>query len=137
MTIPPYIPESRLDGCDIIDINYELQFIVDIESSRGITLTIPLVIGTGHTPSSPDILRGSGVPNSEEYVPNGKTHSSWDPMSGIDKPPEKPHRESAYIHDISDVNANIEEEDDKDKEFRRPMAPGGTRENPLYSAADN
>jgi len=23
--VPPYIPESRLDGCDMIDINYELQ----------------------------------------------------------------------------------------------------------------
>jgi len=23
--VPPYIPESRLDGCDMIDIAYELQ----------------------------------------------------------------------------------------------------------------
>jgi len=23
--VPPYIPESRLDGCDMIDIGYELQ----------------------------------------------------------------------------------------------------------------
>lgn len=97
-------------------------------------MKIPLVIGTGHTPGSPDILRAPGIPNSNEYVPNGKTHSNWDP---VDKLPEKPHRESAYVHDISDVNANLEEEDDKDKEFRRPMTPGATRENPLYSAADN
>jgi len=25
LCIPPYIPESRLDGCDMIDIAYELQ----------------------------------------------------------------------------------------------------------------
>jgi len=27
--IPPYIPESRLDGCDMIDIAYELQVRID------------------------------------------------------------------------------------------------------------
>jgi len=25
ISVPPYIPESRLDGCDMIDIAYELQ----------------------------------------------------------------------------------------------------------------
>ena len=25
LAVPPYIPESRLDGCDMIDIEYELQ----------------------------------------------------------------------------------------------------------------
>jgi len=24
LAVPPYIPESRLDGCDMIDIDYEL-----------------------------------------------------------------------------------------------------------------
>lgn len=28
LSVPPYIPESRLDGCDMIDIAYELQVIL-------------------------------------------------------------------------------------------------------------
>jgi len=28
--VPPYIPESRLDGCDMIDIAYELQVLINL-----------------------------------------------------------------------------------------------------------
>jgi len=31
LTIPPYIPESALEGCDIIDVDYELVFQVEVE----------------------------------------------------------------------------------------------------------
>ncbi|CAD5115814.1 DgyrCDS4754 [Dimorphilus gyrociliatus] len=139
LTIPPYIPESRLDGCDIIDISYDLQFIVDIASSKGIIMKVPIVIGTGHTPPSPEILSASGVPNAQEYIPNGKTHSTVDPLDLTRIPEDKKSNRvsTSFVHDVSDVNANLEEEDDKGKEFRRPMVPGETRQNPLYSAAEN
>lgn len=29
--IPPYIPESFLEGCDILDINYNLVFLVILD----------------------------------------------------------------------------------------------------------
>lgn len=46
LTIPPYIPESRLDGCDIIDISYALQFKVEVSKNKNLTISVPLVVGT-------------------------------------------------------------------------------------------
>ena len=46
LTIPPYIPESRLDGCDIIDIRYELLFKIDVSGGNEMKCSIPLVVGT-------------------------------------------------------------------------------------------
>ena len=31
LTIPPYIPESSLEGCDIIDLQYSLLFQVELD----------------------------------------------------------------------------------------------------------
>lgn len=48
LIIPPYIPESRLDCCDIIDIAYELVFNVTISGGYDIVLNVPLTVGTTH-----------------------------------------------------------------------------------------
>ena len=49
LTIPPYIPESRLDGCDIIDIKYDLEFRVEISSKSQIVIIIPMTVGTANS----------------------------------------------------------------------------------------
>lgn len=46
LSIPSYIPESRLDGCDMIDIEYELQFRLEMANGSDVRAKIPLVIGT-------------------------------------------------------------------------------------------
>lgn len=34
LTVPPYIPESALEGCDIIDLHYSLVFQVELNYNR-------------------------------------------------------------------------------------------------------
>ena len=60
--VPPYIPESRLDGCDMIDIAYELQVLIFVSSqgcsgagTRGYGVR-PLFSTGGRVPHSPHFL---------------------------------------------------------------------------------
>ena len=48
LTIPPYIPESNLEGCALIDIKYELIFRVDVSGKRSadIVRSVPITIGS-------------------------------------------------------------------------------------------
>ncbi|XP_067941272.1 arrestin domain-containing protein 4-like isoform X2 [Watersipora subatra] len=50
LTIPPYIPESSLEGCDIIDLRYTLVFQVELDYNPkhkdNLRLVIPITIGT-------------------------------------------------------------------------------------------
>lgn len=46
LTIPPYIPESKLEYCDIIEISYSFQFRVEISGGKELRAEIPLLIGS-------------------------------------------------------------------------------------------
>lgn len=45
LTIPPYIPETKLEFCDIIEISYNFQFRVEISGGKEIKIEIPVLIG--------------------------------------------------------------------------------------------
>ena len=43
--MPPFIPESKLDGCVLIDIQYLLQLRLEFDDGDEATTAIPVVIG--------------------------------------------------------------------------------------------
>ena len=127
LTIPPYIPESRLDGCDIIDIRYELIFRVDISGGNELKVSVPLTVGTIQgQDGAPRARIRSSVPNGDQYI----------------KAP--PAVKPAITESDSEINGNTTEvnnidlgevgdmDDDEAEKFRYPMEPGDTRRNPLY-----
>ena len=71
LTIPPYIPESKLDGCDIIDITYELLFCVEISGGYDIKMSLPLLVGTTHSIGLSDIPMNFPGSNPEENTNEG------------------------------------------------------------------
>ncbi|KAK3087408.1 hypothetical protein FSP39_005527 [Pinctada imbricata] len=46
LTVPPYIPETALEFCDIIEITYFLQFRVETSGGKEIRLELPILIGS-------------------------------------------------------------------------------------------
>lgn len=66
LTIPPYIPETNLEHCDIIEISYSFQFRVELSGSKELKVEIPLVIGS--------VPKGLEVP---EKV-NSRVNKQWE-----------------------------------------------------------
>lgn len=46
LTIPPYIPETKLEYCDIIEISYTFQFRMELSGGKELKVEIPLIIGS-------------------------------------------------------------------------------------------
>ena len=111
LTIPPYIPESRLDGCDIIDILYELQFKVEVSGGKVLQITIPITVGT--------------VQGSESVNRQGKSGSGNGFVKGGDENENEEQGLSAEAIDLNEEEA---------ANFRYPIAPGETRNNPIFSS---
>lgn len=127
LTIPPYIPESRLDGCDIIDIRYELVFKLEISGGNELKITMPVTVGTvqgGEPIDSKAAVSNSawkgGMPDADKYIMAPKEGSTIEDEDGYSAIGLK----SAG----SEMSSALEEDDD----FRRPMEPGETRNNPLF-----
>ena len=128
ITIPPYIPETRLDGCDIIDIKYELIFRVEISGGNELKIAMPLTVGT--VSSENETLSGNGagfhagIPNANTYNKSPNKYSTPNPTQNGELP------------NGEDMNGNIANEDDielkEEGNFRHPMTPGDTRNNPLF-----
>ena len=135
LTIPPYIPESRLDGCDIIDIRYELLFKIDISGGHEMKCSIPLVVGTtqgevGTQSNKPRVWRGG--------VTQGGGGDGYMTPADVTKDPNQNGdvngEEYAGLPNDIDLD-DISMDDDEHDKFRYPMAPGETRRNPLYANA--
>lgn len=45
LAVPPYIPESFLQSCDIIDLTYVFQFRVELVGGKELKVEIPIIIG--------------------------------------------------------------------------------------------
>ncbi|XP_060551925.1 arrestin domain-containing protein 17-like [Ruditapes philippinarum] len=43
--IPAYVPESFLEGCDIIDLSYKFQFRIELSSGKELKTEIPITVG--------------------------------------------------------------------------------------------
>ncbi|XP_060079036.1 arrestin domain-containing protein 4-like [Ylistrum balloti] len=46
LSIPPYIPETRLEFCDIIEVSYTLQFRIEIAGGKELKLEFPFMVGS-------------------------------------------------------------------------------------------
>ena len=133
ITIPPYIPETRLDGCDIIDIKYELLFKVEISGGRELKITIPIVVGTVSNgdvdyPNGGSAGLMNGIPKAGHYV-NAPSK---------EKTPNPQENGGVHHEDGGDMNANTLDDGDvdlidEDVSFRYPMSPGDTRQNPIFN----
>ncbi len=111
LTIPPYIPESRLDGCDIIDISYELEYKIEISKKKEMRISIPITVGT----------YDSSINDRSQRRFRKHNELTDEKMNGVN----------------GDANGDVEEEEfdvEINDEFRRPMNPGDTRKNPLFTS---
>ena len=91
LAIPPYIPESKLEFCDIIDLTYAFQFRVELTGGTEIVLQAPLLIGAlpaglefpdskekGHKINSQWTVRSKGIAYNEDYSVNFQNHNDHD-----------------------------------------------------------
>ncbi|OWF34579.1 arrestin domain-containing protein 4-like [Mizuhopecten yessoensis] len=46
LSIPPYIPETRLEYCDIIEVSYTLQFRIEIAGGKEMKIEFPFMVGS-------------------------------------------------------------------------------------------
>ena len=115
LAVPPFIPESRLDGCVLIDIQYLLQFKIELEGGETES-SIPVVIGTPMEEKRQMDKRKTWNP--EKYAVS--SGDNYDLSDGIGK--------SGIA--FSDVDLQVQE--DEMEKFRHPMQEGETRQNFLY-----
>lgn len=80
VTLPPYIPESKLEHCDIIELEYIFQFRVELTGGVEIRMEEPFIIG-----AQP---QGLEIPNTE--LEGVKINRQWTVrakgMLGVDEP---------------------------------------------------
>ena len=125
LTIPPYIPESRLDGCDIIDIRYELIFKIEVSGGSEIKMTVPITVGTMHGEGSTNQAKIYDVPG----IPDAKDRDDRE---------EPEQEETEYMTSVENQfkDVDISHLDDfmegNPGEFRRPLENGGIRQNPVF-----
>jgi len=119
LTIPPYIPESRLDGCDIVDIRYDLVFRVDISGGNDIRMVVPITVGT--------MQDSDGTLRRAEKIPNGETYTKLE-----DKFEKNQTEHTEMNGNVSVTEEDINLNDDEQANFRYPMEHGETRRNPLF-----
>ena len=133
LTIPPYIPESRLDSCNIIDIRYELCFRVEISGGHELKITVPITVGTSN--GEDDIRRTTSISeeaSSKKWTENAGTLGRGQGGGG-DRNANMMNGTSAPITPpVSGDDVSLEEMDEEQARFRYPMDPGDTRTNPLY-----
>ncbi|GFR85528.1 arrestin domain-containing protein 4-like [Elysia marginata] len=67
LPLPPYVPESKLEFCDIIELDYLFQFRVEMTGGSEVRLEAPFWVG-----AQP---QGLEVPNSEHV--GMKIHKQW------------------------------------------------------------
>ena len=91
IAIPPYIPESNLEFCDIINVAYTFQFRVELSGGQELRTEIPILLGAKpkglevpadklnnintHWTMGPKDLARNGVP---EFNGIDQRHESWD-----------------------------------------------------------
>ncbi|XP_022323897.2 arrestin domain-containing protein 4-like [Crassostrea virginica] len=90
LTVPPYIPESGLENCDIIGISYKFQFRVELLGGKEVRMELPVLVGTHHM--------GLDIPENAK-LDNGRYNNEWSTRhfpgrtdeigNGFEREPEK------------------------------------------------
>lgn len=151
LTVPPYIPESRLDGCDVIDIDYELQLRVDVDGDTNVIASVPVVIGT--TKGGGSGANGSGAavgvegssarPRLYQTKDQRRDNVSTDGNDNEKQSRDGDSRDGGNGHMYNNEDDDDEENggldgidfamnEEESEQFRRPMEPGTTRKNPIF-----
>jgi hypothetical protein len=133
LTIPPYIPESRLDGCTIIDIRYELCFRVEVSGGHELKLLVPITVGTANgedgpeRPTVPSAMAKGWTENNSLRDGTGGSSLGGDANSNL----MARHNgvDGGGHNALDDIDLHM---DDGDASFRHPMDPGDVRQNPLF-----
>lgn len=129
LQIPQYIPESRLDGCDIMDIHYELAFRVEIKSGRSYTesldVNIPLTIGTRGRDRNPASGDQGGTWNLGRDYQMGKSTTA----TGEGGADDDVYTASSWAGDLDSAESK--------REFRHPLNHGDTRQNPMFEGTQD
>ena len=120
LTIPPYIPESRLDGCDIIDIKYDLEFRIEISSKSQIIIIIPITIGTANNMTA---RRSHSQSTADPHI------SNWHSRDNLGD--SAMHTNGKDLNGLHPSDIDLHEMDDATLRFRRPLDVGDIRNNPL------
>lgn len=109
LALPSYIPESRLDGCDMIDIAYEVRFRLEMADGSDVTAAIPITVGTPKRKAVGTPAKGGSRRMSGKGVARLSTGMVGTGGEGPGK----------------DMESDLEK-------FRHPMVPGETRKNILF-----
>ncbi|KAL8612780.1 hypothetical protein ACOMHN_033450 [Nucella lapillus] len=87
LTLPPYIPETGLEHCDIIDIDYVFQFRVEISGGAELKMEAPLLIGSHLYGEEPRRKHPAFLPDINEQWTN-RSQSQGFPPDGVE--PQNP-----------------------------------------------
>lgn len=109
LALPSYIPESRLDGCDMIDIAYEVRFRLEMADGSDVTAAIPITVGTPKRKAVGALAKNGAARRSGNGVARLSTGMLGNGGEGLQRQTE------------SDL-----------EKFRHPMIPGETRKNILF-----
>lgn len=115
LALPNYIPESRLDGCDMIDVAYEVRFRLEMADGSDVTAAIPITVGTMRRKVAAGVGGALARNGSARMSGKGVARLSTG-MLGNGGGGEGPE-----MHKESDL-----------EKFRHPMIPGETRKNLLF-----
>ncbi|XP_074654548.1 arrestin domain-containing protein 3-like [Tubulanus polymorphus] len=118
ITIPTYAPESRLDGCDIIDVSYELILRVDTAEKKEIKVVVPIAI---FPKEGTKITNGDAamVDFGDTFKSGATSHLTLD-RATLQKIP---------LDKLLQLQC-----DDNELSYERPIDDGTLRINPLYNS---
>ncbi|XP_076448451.1 thioredoxin-interacting protein-like [Babylonia areolata] len=73
MAVPPFLPDSSLEGCTIIDVDYFFEFRAQVEDRNDVVVEFPLYVGAPPPDSHDDTASRKGS--------QGPRHVELDPFS--------------------------------------------------------
>jgi hypothetical protein len=117
LTIPTYAPESKLEGCDIIDIHYELVLKIEIQTKKDkakeLWVSVPVLVTPVQTPP---VENGLGMRRRPKLSDGART---------ID-------RKTLESLDFKQLLELQQEYEDTEFQYNKPVDDGTLRINPLY-----
>ncbi|XP_045191566.2 arrestin domain-containing protein 17-like [Mercenaria mercenaria] len=86
--IPAYVPESFLEGCDIIELSYKFQFRIELSSGKELKVEIPITVGADP--------KGLALPGPNKNDENVNIHWTMGPRDLAKKQIEEQREMSAW-----------------------------------------
>ncbi|XP_064648968.1 arrestin domain-containing protein 17-like [Lineus longissimus] len=130
LTIPTYAPESKLEGCDIIDIHYELVLKVEIETkketAKELWVSVPVLVTPVQSQTENGVRRRQRSQSEMGRTIDRKTLESLDIQKLLDLQQEYEDTEFGYSRPVNDGTLRI------NPLFRQNTPEDHTLENDLF-----